>query len=86
MFIDLPYDVSLLVISYLNLEDVCKLHLLNRSFRDFVETHSSDVYHQLAISYRFVSPGRSAEDTASLHSKTIGQEWIGGADTWKELF
>lgn len=81
-----PYDVSILLVSYLRLQDVCKLRLLNRETRDFIQTHSSDIYHQLSISYRFVLRGRSVDDTVTFHSTRIGQEWIGGAHSWEELF
>ncbi|KAI9000776.1 hypothetical protein BD414DRAFT_12568 [Trametes punicea] len=76
----LPADISLHVLSYLSLHDLCHLRLVCRRIHAFFEAHEEPIYHQAAIYHHFVRPQTSLEDVADAH-----EPWLGGVRDWKEL-
>ncbi|KAI0073855.1 hypothetical protein K474DRAFT_135474 [Panus rudis PR-1116 ss-1] len=79
----LPADISLHILSFLSLSDIANLHLTSRGNHRFLADHESEVYHQLAVSYRYVSPG------TSLHEAIVAEypsSWLNGTEDWKDFF
>lgn len=79
MFGLLPPDVLLNVFSFLSLHDIAKFNVLSRDARRFLLDHESEVYHQLAVSCRFVPSGYSVKDAV------VPEPWLHGVRTWKDL-
>ncbi|CAL1710654.1 unnamed protein product [Somion occarium] len=82
MLASLPSDLSLYILSFLSLHDISQLYVLSRKTRHFLLNHESEIYHQLAVSHRFVASGNSLQDAVLSEAPS---KWLDGVKTWKDI-
>ncbi|KAJ7486846.1 hypothetical protein FB451DRAFT_1026656 [Mycena latifolia] len=87
----LPNDVSLEVAALLPLGTIARLTLVQKAWRDFVDTNESSIYHNAAALHRFIpSPGTSLDDAVvSLDFDTTGlviRGWKGFCESIAQIF
>lgn len=79
----LPPDIVLIILSYLPIRQLQYLTQLSTDWKQFIETHESNVYHATAILHGFVPPNTVLEEAAN------GQTWLieccPGIYSWKDL-
>ncbi|KAH8079071.1 hypothetical protein BXZ70DRAFT_1012658 [Cristinia sonorae] len=83
MSLKLPADISLYILLFLPIRDICTVHLLSRRHRKLLKSIEEAIFHQLAVSHRFVPSGTSLDDAFAQNSLGDGDGW---PKTWRNLF
>ena len=81
MFLGLPSDVCLHVLSYLSVSNLLQLRLVSREVNSYFAANEESIFHQVAIYHNLARPQTSLQEAVS---NTEGS-WIDGVSDWKEF-
>jgi hypothetical protein len=82
LYNDLPVDILLYIISFLSIEEIQPLALLSRKWSNFISTHESVIYHNVAIYHGMVASGHDLK--TSIKNDEWETNWLDDCNSWRD--